>query len=139
MEAVALDRITKIYNGGVLAVDDVCLKIDRENCWSCSGHRGAARPRSCALSLAWRNRRPGTCRWAAILQFLGTPGLGVVHLGGASGGVCLEIQEDFAIQARVFEQLRAFALSPAQSALMLRGQTAVYLRAHAVTACVPIW
>ena len=48
----------------------------------------------------------------AILQFLGTPGLGVVHLGGASGGVCLEIQEDFAIQARVFEQLRAFALSP---------------------------
>jgi multiple sugar transport system ATP-binding protein len=28
VEAVALDRITKIYNGGVLAVDDICLKID---------------------------------------------------------------------------------------------------------------
>jgi len=28
VEAVALDRITKIYNGGVLAVDDVCIKID---------------------------------------------------------------------------------------------------------------
>ena len=28
MEAVALHRITKIYKGGVLAVDDVCLKID---------------------------------------------------------------------------------------------------------------
>ena len=49
------------------------------------------------------------------------PGLGVVHLGGASGGVCLESQADLAVHARVFEQLRAFALSPAQSALLLRG------------------
>ena len=60
-----------------------------------------------------------------ILQFLEAPGLGVVHLGGAGGGVCLESQEDLAVHARVFEQLRAFALSPAQSAMLLRGQTAI--------------
>ena len=57
----------------------------------------------------------------AMLGFDQVPGLGVVHLGGASGGVCLESQGDLALHARVFEQLRAFALSPAQSALVLRG------------------
>ena len=57
----------------------------------------------------------------AMLGFDQVPGLGVVHLGGASGGVCLESQADLAIHARVLEQLRAFALSPAQSALLLRG------------------
>jgi hypothetical protein len=57
----------------------------------------------------------------AMLQFDQVPGLGVVHLGGASGGVCLESQADLALHARVFEQLRAFALSPAQSAFLLRG------------------
>ena len=61
----------------------------------------------------------------AILQFLEAPGLGVVHLGGAGGGVCLESQEDLAAHARVFEQLRAFALSPVRSALLLRGHTAL--------------
>ena len=60
----------------------------------------------------------------AILQFSQAPGLGLVHLGGATGGVCLESQEDLAAHARVFEQLRTFALSPAQSALLLRGHTA---------------
>jgi transcriptional regulator with XRE-family HTH domain len=57
----------------------------------------------------------------AILQFSKTPGLGIVHLGGAGGGVCLEGQADIAAYARVFEQLRTLAHSPAQSALMLRG------------------
>ena len=57
----------------------------------------------------------------AIVQLAGEPGLGLVHLGGISGGVCLEGQDDLAAYARVFEQLRAFALSPAQSALLLRG------------------
>ena len=57
----------------------------------------------------------------AMLGFDQVPGLGVVHLGGASGGVCLESQADLAVHARVLEQLRAFALSPAQSALLLRG------------------
>jgi transcriptional regulator with XRE-family HTH domain len=57
----------------------------------------------------------------AILRFAGAPGLGLVHLGGIGGGVCLEDRDDLEAYARVFEQLRAFALSPAQSALLLRG------------------
>ena len=57
----------------------------------------------------------------AILQFSEAPELGIVHLGGATGGVCLEDQSDLAAHVGVFEQLRAFALSPAQSALLLRG------------------
>jgi transcriptional regulator with XRE-family HTH domain len=60
----------------------------------------------------------------AILQFPEAPGLGVVHLGGASGGVCLERQTDLATYTRVFEQLAVSALGPAQSALMLRGRAA---------------
>jgi len=59
-----------------------------------------------------------------ILQFPEAPGLGIVHLGGASGGVCLETSAELVAHARAFEQLRAFALSPAQSALLLRGLTA---------------
>jgi transcriptional regulator with XRE-family HTH domain len=57
----------------------------------------------------------------AILRFAGAPGLGLVHLGGIGGGVCLEGNDDLEAYARVCEQLRAFALSPAQSALLLRG------------------
>jgi transcriptional regulator with XRE-family HTH domain len=57
----------------------------------------------------------------AILQFPEAAGLGIVHLGGAGGGICLEGQADLAAYARVFEQLKVFALSPAQSALLLRG------------------
>ena len=51
----------------------------------------------------------------------GRLGLGVVHVGGISGGVCLEGANDLTAYAEVFDQLRAFALSPAKSALMLRG------------------
>jgi transcriptional regulator with XRE-family HTH domain len=58
----------------------------------------------------------------AILQFPGTPGLGIVHIGGATGGACLDSQADLVAHARMFEQLRAVAaLTPAQSALLLRG------------------
>jgi transcriptional regulator with XRE-family HTH domain len=57
----------------------------------------------------------------AMVQPAGEPGLGLVHLGGVNGGVCLEGQDDLAAYTRVFDQLRAFALSPAQSALLLRG------------------
>jgi hypothetical protein len=57
----------------------------------------------------------------AIVQFAEAPGLGLVHIGGTTGGVCLESQADLSAHARIFEQLRAFALSPAQSALHLRG------------------
>ncbi len=59
-----------------------------------------------------------------ILQFPQAPGLGIVHLGGASGGVCLDYPAELAAHARAFEQLRAFALSPVQSALLLRGLAA---------------
>lgn len=61
----------------------------------------------------------------AVLQFSEAPGLGVVHLGGAGGGVCLESEEDLAVHSRAFEQLRAFALSPAQSARLLREQPTI--------------
>jgi transcriptional regulator with XRE-family HTH domain len=57
----------------------------------------------------------------AVLRLAEAPDLGVVHLGGAGGGVCLEELDDLAAYARVFEELRVSALSPAQSALMLRG------------------
>ncbi|HEX6525605.1 MAG TPA: helix-turn-helix transcriptional regulator [Streptosporangiaceae bacterium] len=56
-----------------------------------------------------------------ILQFAGTPDQGLVHVGGIAGGVCLEGQGDLAAYAHAFGQLRAFALSPAQSALLLLG------------------
>jgi transcriptional regulator with XRE-family HTH domain len=57
----------------------------------------------------------------AILHYHQAPGLGVVHVGGATGGTCMESQADLAAHVRVFEHLRAFALTPAQSALLLRG------------------
>lgn len=57
----------------------------------------------------------------AILQIAQTPGLGIVHLGGIGGGVCLEDQGALASYAEVFDQLRAFAETPAQSAVLLRG------------------
>jgi transcriptional regulator with XRE-family HTH domain len=60
----------------------------------------------------------------AILQFPEAPGLEVVHLDGASGGICLESQADLAVYARLFEQLRVFALSPARSGLLLWGDKA---------------
>jgi hypothetical protein len=44
-----------------------------------------------------------------------------VHLGGIGGGVCLEDPGDLEVYAEAFDQLRAFALSPVQSALLLRG------------------
>jgi hypothetical protein len=57
----------------------------------------------------------------SMLEFAEAPGLGLVHLGGVGGGVCLEGQDEIAACARVFEQVKALALSPAQSALLLRG------------------
>lgn len=60
----------------------------------------------------------------AIVQFAGAPDLGAVYLGSASGGACLESERDAAAYARVFGQLKALALSPADSVLLLRGQEA---------------
>lgn len=57
----------------------------------------------------------------AIARGTDAPELGVVHLGGIGGGVCLEDGDNLAAYADAFEQLRAFALSPAQSVSRLRG------------------
>ena len=56
-----------------------------------------------------------------IVQFAGAPGQGLVHVGGVVCGTCLEGQADLAAYVGAFDQMRAFALSPAQSALLLRG------------------
>ena len=55
-----------------------------------------------------------------ILQFAGTAGLGLVHLGGIAGGVCLEDRGDLVAYATAFDRLRSIACAPAQSALLLR-------------------
>ncbi len=55
-----------------------------------------------------------------ILRFAGAPSLGAVYLPGLSGGVCLVDQQDVASYTRAFEHLRAFALSPAASARLIR-------------------
>ena len=60
----------------------------------------------------------------AVLQFSAAPRPGVVHLGGAGGGVLLESQADLIAYDRMFEQLRMFALSPSRSAHLLRDLTA---------------
>jgi hypothetical protein len=57
----------------------------------------------------------------ALLEFDGALGLGLVHLGGIGGGVCLEGTDDLNAYAAAFDNLRAFALSPAQSTLLLCG------------------
>ena len=57
----------------------------------------------------------------AILRFPDAPSLGVVHLEALSGGVYLENQSDVARYIRAFALLRAAALSPADSARLLRG------------------
>jgi transcriptional regulator with XRE-family HTH domain len=58
----------------------------------------------------------------AILQFDQSPDLGLVHLGGIGGGVCLEGQDDLGVYARAFGRLSGCAQSPARSALLLRGK-----------------
>jgi transcriptional regulator with XRE-family HTH domain len=59
----------------------------------------------------------------AILRFPDAPSLGVVYLEALSGGVYLEDQADVARYVRAFALLRAAALSPADSAHLLRNLT----------------
>jgi hypothetical protein len=58
----------------------------------------------------------------AILQFgqAPRPELGLVHLGGIAGGVCLESQDDLAAYIRAFDRLSDRAESPSRSAMRLR-------------------
>jgi transcriptional regulator with XRE-family HTH domain len=58
-----------------------------------------------------------------ILQVSGGEGLGLVHIGGVGGGASLEGEADLAAHLEAFDQLRAFAHSPAQTALLLCGIT----------------
>lgn len=54
-----------------------------------------------------------------ILQFPDTPGIGVVHLPGITGGTCLEDTSDVARHTTAFTRLRDTALTPQASAAML--------------------
>jgi transcriptional regulator with XRE-family HTH domain len=61
----------------------------------------------------------------AILRFAEASSLGAVYLRGLSGGVCLAGQQDVASYARAFEHIKAFALSPTDSAQLLQETIAI--------------
>jgi len=60
------------------------------------------------------------CGSMTILRFAQTPGIGVIHLAGLSGGVSLEGREEVARYLRTFSQLKTAALSAQESARLLR-------------------
>jgi len=60
----------------------------------------------------------------AVLELAGS--LGAVHLGGLSGGVCLEDPAAVARHAGLFRHLRAAALPPGESARLIRDTAARY-------------
>lgn len=60
----------------------------------------------------------------SVLRFAGAAGVGVVHLGGLSGGVSLDGAEVLERYLRAFAQLRLAALAPAASACLLREMAA---------------
>ena len=62
----------------------------------------------------------------AVLELAGNPSLGVVRLGGLSGGVCLEDPAAVARHAGLFRHLRAAALPPGESARLIRNTAARY-------------
>jgi transcriptional regulator with XRE-family HTH domain len=61
-----------------------------------------------------------------VLELAGSPSLGVVHIGGLSGGVCLEDPAAVARHAGLFRHLRAAALPPGESARLIRDTAARY-------------
>jgi transcriptional regulator with XRE-family HTH domain len=60
------------------------------------------------------------CGPMTLLRFAQSPGLGVVHLSGLSGGVSLEDRAEVTRYLRTFGQLRSDALSAPASARLLR-------------------
>jgi transcriptional regulator with XRE-family HTH domain len=60
------------------------------------------------------------CGPMTVLRFAQSPGLGVVHLSGLSGGVSLEDRTEVARYQRTFGQLRSDALSVPASVRLLR-------------------
>jgi transcriptional regulator with XRE-family HTH domain len=65
---------------------------------------------------------------ATILRFASVPGLGIVHLDGLAGGASVEGSDALARYGRAFALLRAAALSPADSAALLRDMAAALPR-----------
>jgi transcriptional regulator with XRE-family HTH domain len=59
-----------------------------------------------------------------VMRFAEIPDLGVVHIPGACGGICLGGPEDVLCHAAVFERIRAVALSVPDSAALLRRMAA---------------
>ena len=55
----------------------------------------------------------------SILRFAGPQSLGVVHLPGPYGGICLDSPPDVASHARAFTLLKASALTPRATAQLL--------------------
>jgi len=60
------------------------------------------------------------CGSMTILRFAQTPGIGVIHLAGLSGGVSLEDRDEVARYLRTFSQLKTAALTSQESARLLR-------------------
>ncbi len=56
----------------------------------------------------------------SILRFADAQSLGVVHLPGPCGGICLDSLPDVASHARAFTLLKASALTPAATVRLLR-------------------
>ena len=52
----------------------------------------------------------------SVLQFSQVPALGLVHVAGPSGGLCLAAPSAVATYVRTFTNLRLFALTPQDSA-----------------------
>ena len=60
----------------------------------------------------------------SILRFADAQSLGVVHLPGPCGGICLDSPPDVASHIRAFTLLKASALTPAATARLLRDMAA---------------
>ena len=60
----------------------------------------------------------------SILRFADAQSLGVIHLPGPYGGICLDSPPDVASHARAFTLLKASALTPAATAQLLRDMAA---------------
>lgn len=60
----------------------------------------------------------------SILRFVGTQSLGVVHLAGPSGGICLDSPLDVANHTRAFTLLKASALTPAATTRLVQDMAA---------------
>jgi len=68
----------------------------------------------------WVDIHPQCAGSMSILRFAEAPSLGVVHLRGLNGGVCLIGQAAVADHVRAFAHLQLSALSPQHSADLLR-------------------